>query len=284
MQRQPAVITGAVGVIVVASWTLLAAGQLPLAPVRNSGQTITPVYEGWYPNPDGTFSLSWGYFNRNSEEVVEIPVGPNNRIGSGDPDSGQPTHFLPRRQRGVFTVVVPADFGDNEINWTLTFRGDTQTIPGHMHRDWMLDALGGGAGGDAPPVVSFTENGQEHTGPGNTPEGPLTATVGTPLPLVVWATDDGISRRRRRDRDGSDDDGPPPLVRLQWHLHQGPAAVTFADDELKIMEDGDRRADTTVTFTAPGEYLLRVLANDRSGGGGSQCCWTNAFVRVNVSE
>ena len=44
------------------------------------------------------------------------------------------------------------------------------------------------------------------------------------------------------------------------------------------------QAAATVTFTAPGEYLLRVLANDRSGGGGSQCCWTNAFVRVNVSE
>ena len=146
MQRRPAVITVA-GVIVVASWTLLAAGQLPLAPVGTSGQTITPVYEGWYENPDGTFSLSWGYFNRNSEEIIEIPIGADNRVEPGGPDNGQPTHFDSRRQRGVFTVVVPADFGDNEVNWTLSFRGDTQTIPGHLHRDWMLDALGGGAGG-----------------------------------------------------------------------------------------------------------------------------------------
>ena len=282
MQRQPAVITGVVGVIVVASWTLLAAGQLPLAPVSSQGQTITPVYEGWYENPDGTFSLSWGYFNRNSEEVVGIPIGASNRVEPGGPDSGQPTHFGPRRQRGVFTVVVPADFGDNEVNWTLTFRGDTQTIPGHMHRDWMLDALGGGAGGDTPPVVRFAVNGREHSGPGNPPEGPLTTTVGTPLPLVVWASDDGISRRRPRD-DDDNDDGPPPLVRIAWRGHQGPAEVTFADEELEIMEDGDERAETTVTFTEPGEYLLRVLANDRSGGGGSQCCWTNAFLRVNVS-
>ena len=144
MQRRPAVITVA-GVIVVASWTLLAAGQLPLAPVGTSGQTITPVYEGWYENPDGTFSLSWGYFNRNSEEIIEIPIGADNRVEPGGPDNGQPTHFDSRRQRGVFTVVVPADFGNNEVNWTLSFRGDTQTIPGHLHRDWMLDALGGGA-------------------------------------------------------------------------------------------------------------------------------------------
>ena len=184
MQRQPAVITGVVGVIVVTGWTLLAAGQLPLAPVRTSGQTITPVYEGWYENPDGTFSLSWGYFNRNSEEIIEIPIGADNRVEPGGQDRGQPTHFDSRRQRGVFTVVVPADFGDNEVNWTLSFRGDTQTIPGHMHRDWMLDALGGGAGGDAPPVVKFAENGPEHSGPGSAPDGPLTATVGTPLPLL----------------------------------------------------------------------------------------------------
>ena len=101
----------------------------------------------------------------------------------------------------------------------------------------------------------------------------------------MWATDDGISRRRRRrDDDNNDDDGPPPLVTLTWHLHQGPGEVVFGDDELEIREDGDGRAETTVTFTEPGEYLLRVLANDRSGGGGSQCCWTNAFVKVRVSE
>ena len=238
MQRQPAVITGVVGVIVVASWTLLAAAQLPLAPVGTRGQTITPVYEGWFPNPDGTFSMSWGYFNRNSAEIIQIPIGADNRIERSGPDSRQPTHFLPRRQRGVFTVVVRADFGDKEVSWTLTFRGDTQTIPGHLHRDWMLDALGGGAGGDSPPVVKFAENGPDHRGPGNPPEGPLTATVGTPLPLVVWATDDGI-RRRRGNEDS--DDGPPPLVTLKWHVHQGPGEATFVDEELEIMEDGDQQ-------------------------------------------
>ena len=62
-----------------------------------------------------------------------------------------------------------------------------------------------------------------------------------------------------------------------------PGFRKFADENLEISENGPTRADTTVTFTEPGEYLLRVLATDRSGGGGSQCRWTNAFVRVNVS-
>jgi len=103
--------------------------------------------------------------------------------------------------------------------------------------------------------------------------------VGTPLSLTVWASDDGIRRRRDQDREGE----PPPLARLAWSLHPGPASVNFADESLEISENGPTQADTTVTFTGPDEYLLRVLATDRSGGGGSQCRWTNAFVRVNVS-
>lgn len=55
------------------------------------------------------------------------------------------------------------------------------------------------------------------------------------------------------------------------------------DPEIEIAAGGPERVETTATFSEPGEYVLRVFANDRSGGRGSQCCWTNAFVRVNVS-
>ena len=88
--------------------------QLPFAAAKSSGQTVTPAFEGWYRNPDGTFSLSFGYFNRNAEEVVDIPIGPNNFIEPGDQNQGQPTEFQPRRHWGVFAVKVPADFGDEE--------------------------------------------------------------------------------------------------------------------------------------------------------------------------
>src|ERR1044072_7328788 len=54
-----------------------------LAPVRPSGQTVTPVYEGWYRNSDGSYSLSFGYYNRNSRETLDIPVGDDNRIAPG---------------------------------------------------------------------------------------------------------------------------------------------------------------------------------------------------------
>src|ERR1700759_2291849 len=88
-----------------------AGAQDPLAPIRPAGQSVTPAFEGWDKNSDGTFSISFGYFNRNGKEMLEIPVGPDNNISPGAPNQGQPTHFEPRRNWGVFTVIVPADFG-----------------------------------------------------------------------------------------------------------------------------------------------------------------------------
>jgi hypothetical protein len=44
------------------------------------------------------------------------------------------------------------------------------------------------------------------------------------------------------------------------------------------------QASTTATFDTPGEYVMRAQVNDESGddGGGDQCCWTTALVRVTV--
>src|ERR1035441_994135 len=76
----------------------LALGQpLPPEPARDSGSSITGAFEGWFKNPDGSFSLLLGYYNRNRKQEVDIPIGPNNRIEPGGPDRGQPTHFMPGR-------------------------------------------------------------------------------------------------------------------------------------------------------------------------------------------
>ena len=93
--------------------------QVPFERPREGGQSVQPSYEGWWQNPDGTCNLMFGYFNRNAKEVLDIAVGPNNHIDPGPPDQGQPTHFLTRRQKGVFTVTVPKDFGDRKITWTV---------------------------------------------------------------------------------------------------------------------------------------------------------------------
>src|SRR6478735_4958458 len=103
--------------------------QLKVEPPHDSGQSVTGAFEGWFANPDGTFSILFGYFNRNFKEELDIPIGPENRIEPGGPDQGQPTHFLPRRQWGVFTVTVPKDFGAKKLTWTLVANGKTTQIP-----------------------------------------------------------------------------------------------------------------------------------------------------------
>ena len=257
----------------------VAAAQLPLAPIAKSGQTATPVYEGWYRNADGTFSLSFGYYNRNAVEVIEIPIGPDNFVAPGDSNQGQPTRLEARRHWGVFAVKVPANFGDKKVTWTIRMRGETFAIPGSLHPDWEIDALAGEAGnGNTPPVVKLSSGGPEARGPGGATAGPLTATVGQPLTITIWATDDG------RGEGSVAGGGRAAQVALMWFKHQGPGEVAFGTPAPRPAA-GDGMATTTATFAKPGTYILRIRANDSSvsGSGHAQCCWTNGFVRVTVS-
>ncbi len=281
MHRRRLALTGLASTLVLVSRTLPATGQqVPLAPVRESGQTVTPAFEGWYRNPDGSYSLSFGYFNRNSKDILEIPIGPNNFIAPGNANQGQPTHFLPRRHWGVFAIKVPADFGDRRVIWTVIVRGQTFSIPGSLNPHWEIDAVAGEAGsGNTPPVLKFDPAGPEGQGPGGVTAGPLAATVGHPLTLVVWASDDGKAWRNI-----SSDGRAGVPVTLTWSLHQGPGDVSFTEPSPPP-EGAGGKATTTATFTQPGEYVLRVLANDASGvvdGGHAQCCWTNGFLKVTV--
>lgn len=255
--------------------------QLPLTSFKSTGQTVSPVYEGWYRNPDGTFTLSFGYFNRNNSEVLEIPVGPDNFISPGDRNQGQPTQFHPRRHWGVFGVKVPADFGKKEVLWTLKVRGASYAIPGMLHENWQIDALEGEAGSNnTPPVVKFGETGAEGRGPFGVTAGPLTATAGQPLAISVWASDDGRAPAAAAARGR----GAAPQVQLAWFKHQGPGDVKFAPATGRAAASGEQ-VTTQATFAAPGSYIVRVRANDSSGvsgAGHAQCCWTNGFVKVNV--
>ena len=256
--------------------------QMPLEPASNKGTTVTPVFEGWYRNPDGSFSLSFGYFNRNFVEVLEIPVGQDNFFGPGPADRGQPGHFQPRRHWGVFAVTVPADFGYERLVWTLKVRGETFSIPGSLNRDWQIDALQGEAGsGNTPPSIRFQAGGPEGSGPAGVTGPALASTVGTPLAVTAWAADDGNASGAVRD---PGDEGQP--VTLTWFKHQGPGTVSFSTASHKVDYSGGE-ATTMVTFSDPGKYVLRVRANDASGvrgAGYAQCCWTNGFVSVDVTE
>jgi hypothetical protein len=264
--------------------------DIPLAPPSAKGQTVTPVFEGWYRNPDGTYSLSFGYFNRNYEEVLDIPIGPNNYFEPGPKNRGQPTHFQPRRHWGVFAVIVPEDFGYERLVWTLKIRGKTYFVPGSLNRDWEIDALRGEAGsGNTPPSISFHSGGGEGRGPAGVTGEPMAAAVGSRLAVTVWAADDGSPAGSVI---ATGHQGMP--VTLTWFKHQGPGEVSFSEAMHKVSYGGGE-ARTMVTFSKPGDYMLRVRANDASAiasdgsinvanAGFAQCCWTNGFVNVKVTE
>jgi hypothetical protein len=254
--------------------------QQSLVPMSGSGRTVTPVFEGWYPNRDGTFSISFGYFNRNATESLEIPIGSDNRIEPGDANQGQPARFEPRRHWGVFAVKVPADFGEKKVTWTVKVRGETFSIAGSLSRDWQIDALEGEAGtGNTPPALRFEANGPEGSGPGGITAGPLTVKAGTPLALDVWARDDGNAHATIATA------GREAPVILTWFKHQGPGDVTFTPPAARLAPTGGK-GTTTATFSKPGDYIVRVRANDASGlapAGHAQCCWSNGFVKVTVT-
>lgn len=245
---------------------------------HNSGQGVTPSFEGWYRNPDGSFSLSFGYFNRNYREEPDIPPGPNNRLEPGPADRGQPTHFLTRRQTGVFTIGVPKDFGSQKLTWTITANGETNSIPGHLRPEWEIDALKEVTSGNTPPVIKFDPAGKPGQGPGGVAT-TVNVTMPNPATLTVWATDDNVRKRENEGR-------PGPALGLVWSKYRGRGRVTFGEPSPRI--DGSGKATTTATFGEPGEYTLRVLAWDASGTQGPvmavgfQCCWTNGYVHVKV--
>ena len=151
--------------------------------MKSSGQSVTGAFEGWYENPDGSFTLLVGYFNRNTVQTFDIPVGPNNRIEPGMPDQGQPTHFLPRRQWGVFTIKVPKDFGKNKLTWTIVANGQTTTIPLHLDPLWIVAPFKDVGINNTPPTVKFSRRRSRAPGPPERVQRYLTTPVSKPLPL-----------------------------------------------------------------------------------------------------
>ena len=250
--------------------------QQSLAPISPSGQTITPAFEGWYRNADGTYSLSFGYLNRNSAEQVEVPTGENNYLSPGAPNQGQPTHFEPRRHYGVFAVVVPADFGEKKMTWTLKFRGQSYAIPGSLKPEWEIDAIQGEASADdTPPKLRFAVGGPFGVGPLGMTTGPLKVAVGAPLDLTVFVEDDARAEPVARAASPVD---------ISWFKHQGEGTVKFSPSTVRLAATGGT-AKTSATFSQAGEYLIRIRANDGSvaSAGHAQCCWSNSFVRVTVT-
>lgn len=261
------------------------AQRLPLAPRLPKGDQVAPFFEGWLSNSDGTFTFSFGYFNLNTEQILDIPIGPDNVIEPAEFNGNQPTHFpvQPRRDRGVFSVTVPASYGDGRqrVVWTITSNGKTYSVPAKVGVSALQIDYGPKAMGSVAPLVRIPPDGPEGESIQGVRSQPRTATVGTPLTLTVWGSE--ISERSPDDvvnRDGV------PLA-VTWTKHQGPPGEVVFEPRRVMIEEGTGEATITATFSEAGEYLLRVrvdnfAANDSTGG--DQCCWTNGYVPVTVTS
>ena len=261
--RPSAVRTG-VGLVGCAALALLLTSQQASAQLGyQRGQNVTPAYEGWIPNDDGSFSFVFGYINRNWQEEIDVPVGTDNSISPGPMDQGQATHFLPRRNRFAFMVRVPADFGDRELDWALTTQGKTEHAFASLRLDYKLDnvviasetgALGIGASNaeiraNTPPVLTVEGESVRRVG------------VGETLTLVATVEDDSMESALRRQKArataaaASPREGPPKLtagqlrppvritvnkrvgLHLSWFVLRGEGEVSFDPLQVKVWED-----------------------------------------------
>jgi plastocyanin len=260
-----------------ATWLLLGVSLLLIRPgagaqslTYSKGQNVAPAYEGWEQSPDGRRYFLFGYMNRNWEEEIDVPVGPENTFSVGDADQGQPTHFLPRRNRFVFRVPVPIGFSEkDELVWTLTTHGKTEKAYATLRPDYVVDdvvkasetgALGAGTSspevrGNKAPIVRIEE---------------VTARsvkAGQALTLVTEVKDDGIPKRRAPARPaaqatpsvpasaGATPAAPaaprnpsltPPTritvgkslgLHVSWFVYRGAGKVTFDPPQVKVWED-----------------------------------------------
>ena len=228
----------------------------------NQGQSISPAYEGWVNAPDGSFIMMFGYMNRNWEEQPDVPVGPDNSFSPGPQDRGQPTHFLPRRNRFVFEVPVPADFGDGELIWTLRVNGEEQVVYGTLAETYFVDNVVIMSETGTLGIGSSNPELRAHTPPVVEMETPseVEAVVGRPLRIVARVTDDGLPRRSGGRLPMTDEGGlnleaalraPPSRITVEkliglnmsWHVMRGAEgvssqdAVSFNPPQVAVWED-----------------------------------------------
>jgi hypothetical protein len=255
--------------------------RYPLGTAIRCGEGVAPFFDGFYVNEDGSHTYSFGFMNRNQEEIIEIPIGPNNFITPAQFNGMQPTYFPPynapggfggRRERGAFAVRVPAGF-TGDVVWTLIANGKEYKVPARTGLAAYELSYTPQAAGSLMPVVRFAENGPPSNGREGVVHGPLMARVGQPLTVDFWMEDRGERR--------------PTAVNFGWWKHQAPvgAEVEF-NPATGRTEAGGGKATTTVMFSQPGEYMLRVRVDNHTVGDsshGNNCCWTNGYVKVTVT-
>ncbi|MCG8413078.1 MAG: hypothetical protein MI746_02565 [Pseudomonadales bacterium] len=244
--------------------------------IRTHGQPVIPLFDGWYPNEDGTSTICFGFFNMNTEQALDIPLGEHNYIETDYPgldlsDALVPTHFdpLPPRYRHVFcaySITVPEGFNtSHRINWHITANGQKLTTPGKVIASYVLDEPNSDGRGDIAPLVTLSDPGKSVRGrTGIHEQDVISARVNEPVIL------------------GAQIDHRDEVVWVGWAQHSGPGHSEFSNKEYEI-ESGSR-TETEVRFSEPGEYVVRMQTIDDIAAFEFYCCHTNAYFHINVSN
>jgi len=276
----------------------------PLAPLKERGDLIAPFFDGWIPNEDGSVTMIFGFLNRNTKEIVDIPLGPNNFIEPKQFDGAQPTHFpiydLPgfvgKRDRGAFAVTVPAEMAGTEVVWTLKHAGHNYSIPGRATSPAYEMSLKEASLGSLGPAIRFARNGPESVDRVGIYAAKVKAKVGVPVTLSAFVQDRGNRSKYEEIKN------PFYPVGTNWILHQGPAGArpTFDPQAISGKEratqaeaseggadfSGWITATTQAMFPVPGNYVVRIRVDNFAAEDSqldNQCCWSNAYVPVTVS-
>jgi len=284
--RQPAV--GLVLRLLSLALATIFVARVAVAQDLTRGGNVQPAYEGWEKNSDGSYTMYFGYFNRNWEEEPNVPIGPNNFFSPGPEDQGQPTHFYPKRQMILFKIRVPADFGKKELIWTVTHNGRTDKAVGWLAPFYEFDntvlrAQRGGSQRESTPEELQAKP------PTIEAEGGLTATAtaNAPLTLAVLVRDDGLpGPAKRRFPDGGESSESVAVIgtlrkknaplqdmvsaasaaktglAVTFLHYRGPGQVTFEPMTVPLDKMGGR-AQTSVRFSESGTYVIRAVANDQ---------------------
>ncbi len=281
------------------------AGEWNVQALRPAGQPVIPIFDGWILEEDGTANLCLGYINLNFDEALEIPLGPNNYIEPARYNGMQPTYFNPvpmnagnkQRHYCLFTVNVPV--GDTEsVVWHLGRDYQDYSVPANARSEYYrVDDLffptdRANRGGSMAPIVRFIEpEGPEGIGKGTRGGkrvGPVTASVGEPLTLTLAVNQPSPEEYPEvapYTIGPSRGEGEPKTFTVFWQKYSGPSdilgIVTFSENEFEV-GPGEGIGTTTAMFQEPGEYVLLVQVIN--GGFDNQCCWTNGYVEVTVTE